>query len=34
MHGTGFFPVIGVGLYYLWKNKLSLNELQRAEKAR
>ncbi len=34
MHGTGFFPVIIVGLYYLWKNKISLNELQRAEHAR
>jgi glycosyltransferase 2 family protein len=34
MHGTGFFPVIIAGLYYLWKNKISLNELQRAEKAR
>jgi len=34
MHGTGFFPVIIAGLYYLWKNKLSLNELQRVEKAR
>ncbi len=34
MHGTGFFPVIFAGLYYLSKNKISLNELQRAEKAR
>lgn len=34
MHGTGFFPVIIAGAYYLWKNKMSLNELQRAEKAR
>jgi uncharacterized protein (TIRG00374 family) len=34
MHGTGFFPVIIAGLYYLWKNKISLNELQRAEKTR
>jgi glycosyltransferase 2 family protein len=34
MHGTGFFPVIVAGLYYLWKNKISLNELQRAEIAR
>lgn len=31
MHGTGFFPVIFAGLYYLWKNKISLNELQGAE---
>ena len=34
MHGTGFFPVIIAGLYYLWKNKISLNELQGVEKAR
>ena len=34
MHGTGFFPVIVAGLYYLWKNKMSLNELKGAEKAR
>lgn len=34
MHGTGFFPVIIAGLYYLWKNKLSLNKLQGAEKSR
>lgn len=34
IHAAGFFPVIISGLYYLWKNKLSLNELQGAEKAR
>ncbi|MBW4054995.1 MAG: flippase-like domain-containing protein [Proteobacteria bacterium] len=34
MHATGFFPVIVAGLYYLWKNKISLNQLQGAEKAR
>lgn len=34
MHGTGFFPVIIAGVYYLWKNKISLNELQGVEKAR
>lgn len=34
MHGTAFFPVIIAGMYYLWKNKISLNELQGAEKAR
>ncbi len=34
MHGTAFFPVIIAGLYYLWKNKISLKELQGAEKAR
>lgn len=33
MHGTAFFPVIFAGLYYLWKNKISLNELQGADKA-
>ena len=30
MHGTAFFPVIFAGFYYLWKNRLSLNELQKA----
>jgi uncharacterized protein (TIRG00374 family) len=34
MHGTGFFPVIIAGLYYLWKNKISLNELQGTENSR
>lgn len=34
LHGTSFFPVIIAGLYYLWKNKTSLSELQGAEKAR
>jgi len=34
MHGTAFFPVIIAGFYYLWKNKISLNEIQGAEKAR
>lgn len=34
MHGTAFFPVIVAGFYYLWKDKLSLNELQKAEQAR
>lgn len=34
LHGTSFFPVIIAGLYYLWKNKTSLNELQGADKAR
>ena len=34
MHATGFFPVIVAGLYYLWKNKISLNEFKGAEKAR
>ncbi|MDD2540660.1 MAG: lysylphosphatidylglycerol synthase transmembrane domain-containing protein [Desulfuromonadaceae bacterium] len=34
MHGTGFFPVIIVGLYYLWKYKISFKELQGVEKVR
>ena len=34
MHGTSFFPVIFAGLYYLWKNRISLNELQGVEQAR
>jgi uncharacterized protein (TIRG00374 family) len=34
MHGTGFFPVILAGVYYLWKNKVSLNELQEVKKTR
>lgn len=33
MHGTAFFPVILAGLYYLWKNRLSLDELKKAGKA-
>ena len=34
MHGTGFFPVIVAGLYYVWKNKISLNELQRTDRVK
>ncbi len=34
IHATGFFPVIIAGLYYVWKNKLSFNELQGTEKNR
>ncbi len=34
MHGSSFFPVILAGFYYLWKNKISLNELQGAEQIR
>lgn len=34
MHAVGFFPVIVAGFYYLWKNKISLNELKGAEQAR
>ncbi len=33
IHGIGFFPVIITGFYYLWKNKLSLIEIQGAEKS-
>lgn len=33
IHAIGFFPVIVAGLYYIWKHKLSLNELQGVEKA-
>lgn len=29
MHASGFFPVIIAGVYYLWKNKISLNKLKR-----
>lgn len=34
IHAVGFFPVIIAGVYYTWKNKLSLNELQGTEKTR
>ncbi|HIJ88746.1 MAG TPA: flippase-like domain-containing protein [Desulfuromonadales bacterium] len=34
IHAVGFFPVIIAGLYYVWKNKLSFNELQGMEKSR
>lgn len=34
LHATGFFPVIIAGMYYLWKNKISFNELQGAKTAR
>jgi uncharacterized protein (TIRG00374 family) len=34
IHATGFFPVIVAGMYYVWKNKLSFNELQGTEKNR
>ncbi len=33
IHGTAFFPVIVAGFYYLWKNKVSLHELQGATQA-
>ncbi len=33
IHGTAFFPVIVAGFYYLWKNKVSLTELQGATQA-
>jgi len=34
IHGTAFFPVIIAGFYHLWSNKISLNDIQRAEKTR
>lgn len=34
IHGTAFFPVIIAGFYHLWSNKITLNDIQRAEKAR
>lgn len=34
IHGTAFFPVIIAGFYHLWSNKISLNDIQRAEKIR
>lgn len=34
IHGTAFFPVIIAGFYHLWSNKISLNDIQRAEEAR
>ncbi len=32
IHAVGFFPVIMAGLYYVWKSKMSFNELQGTEK--
>ncbi len=34
IHGTAFFPVIIAGFYHLWSNKISLNDIHRAEKIR
>jgi hypothetical protein len=34
IHGTAFFPVIIAGFYHLWSNKISLNDIQRAENIR
>ncbi len=31
IHGTAFFPVIIAGFYHLWKNKISLRDIQGAE---
>ena len=28
VHGVNFFPVIVLGMYYLWRNKVSLNEVR------
>lgn len=33
LHGIAFFPVIIVGFYYLWKNKISLNSVRKAGKS-
>lgn len=30
LHGITFFPVIIAGFYYLWRSKLSFNDIQRA----
>jgi uncharacterized membrane protein YbhN (UPF0104 family) len=32
LHGTSFFPVIIAGFYYLWRSKISLNDIQRADR--
>lgn len=34
MHGISFFPVIVAGFYYLWRSKLSFNDLQRTDMPR
>lgn len=31
IHGTAFFPVIIAGFYYLWRSKISFNDIQRAD---
>lgn len=31
IHGTAFFPVIVAGFYYLWRNKISLSDIQRVD---
>jgi uncharacterized protein (TIRG00374 family) len=31
VHGTAFFPVIIAGFYYLWRSKISFNDIQRAD---
>lgn len=31
IHGTSFFPVIIAGFYYLWRNKISLSDIQTVE---
>ena len=33
VHGTSFFPVIIAGFYYLWRSKISFNDIQRADMA-
>ena len=33
VHGTSFFPVIIAGFYYLWRSKISFNDIKRADMA-
>jgi glycosyltransferase 2 family protein len=33
IHGTAFFPVIVAGFYHLWRNKISLGDIQKVEEA-
>ncbi|MBC7963091.1 MAG: flippase-like domain-containing protein, partial [Steroidobacteraceae bacterium] len=34
IHGTAFFPVIIAGFYHLWRDKISLSDIQKAEEVR
>jgi len=31
VHGTAFFPVIIAGFYYMWRSRISLNDIHRAD---
>lgn len=33
VHGMAFFPVIIAGFYYMWRSKMSLNDIQNADTA-